>query len=68
MLQTEHTNAVTLEELETALEQYRPDVVFMVQAESSTGLKQPLEGFGDLVHRCYSLHLEISKFDILNYI
>ncbi|OAD62061.1 Serine--pyruvate aminotransferase, mitochondrial [Eufriesea mexicana] len=45
VIQTEHTKAVTLEELEIALVLYRPVAVFMVHAESSTGLKQPLEGF-----------------------
>ncbi|XP_053994418.1 alanine--glyoxylate aminotransferase [Hylaeus volcanicus] len=47
--------AVTLNELEAALERYRPVVVFMVHAESSTGVKQPLEGFGELVHRYNAL-------------
>lgn len=40
-----------MKELEIALEQHRPVVVFMVQAESSTGVKQPLEGFGELIHK-----------------
>ncbi|XP_071878367.1 alanine-glyoxylate aminotransferase [Bombus fervidus] len=51
LIEKEHTAAVTLKQLETALQMYSPVAVFMVQAESSTGLKQPLEGFGDLVHR-----------------
>ncbi|XP_076760798.1 alanine-glyoxylate aminotransferase [Xylocopa sonorina] len=55
LLETEHDTPVTLEQMRTALEQYKPVVVFMVQAESSTGLKQPIEGFGDLVHRYNAL-------------
>ena len=51
MIETEHTSPVTLEQLEIALHQHNPAAVFMVHAESSTGLKQPLEGFGDLIHR-----------------
>lgn len=45
--------AVTLDQLETALAKYKPVAVFMVHAESSTGLKQPLEGVGDLVHKYF---------------
>lgn len=51
LLDTKHNEAVSLEELETALKNHRPVAVFMVHAESSTGLKQPLEGFGDLAHK-----------------
>ncbi|KOC63256.1 Serine--pyruvate aminotransferase, mitochondrial [Habropoda laboriosa] len=55
IMKTEHNKAVTLEEMKIALDLYRPMAVFMVQAESSTGLKQPLEGFGELVHRYNAL-------------
>lgn len=41
----------TLEQLERALEKYRPVAVFVAHAESSTGVKQPLENVGDLVHK-----------------
>ncbi|CAK9803071.1 Alanine--glyoxylate aminotransferase [Anthophora plagiata] len=51
LIETEHNKAVTLEQMRTALDRDRPVAVFMVQGESSTGLKQPLEGFGELVHR-----------------
>ncbi|XP_031840419.1 alanine-glyoxylate aminotransferase [Nomia melanderi] len=51
LIETDHDKAVTLEQLESALKLHRPQAVFMVHAESSTGLKQPLEGFGDLVHK-----------------
>lgn len=43
--------ALTLEELESAMRKHRPAVVFVVHAESSTGLRQPLEGVGDIVHK-----------------
>lgn len=51
LIETPHNEGLTLDQLEPALAKYRPVAVFMVQAESSTGLKQPLEGFGDLVHK-----------------
>ncbi|CAL7935601.1 unnamed protein product [Xylocopa violacea] len=51
LLETQLDTPATLEQMRTALEQHRPVAVFMVQAESTTGLKQPLEGFGDLIHR-----------------
>lgn len=38
--------AFTLEEITTALEQYRPAVLAIVHAETSTGVRQPLEGVG----------------------
>ncbi|KOX81337.1 Serine--pyruvate aminotransferase, mitochondrial [Melipona quadrifasciata] len=57
VIETEHTSAVTLEQLETALHRHNPVAVFMVHAESSTGLKQPLEGFGDLIHKYNALFI-----------
>ncbi|KAG8042745.1 hypothetical protein G9C98_005385 [Cotesia typhae] len=42
---------VTLEEFEAAIIKYKPAVVFLTHSESSTGLKQPLIGFGDVVRR-----------------
>ncbi|KAK2585234.1 hypothetical protein KPH14_009936 [Odynerus spinipes] len=44
-----------LDSLESALKRCRPAAVFVVHAESSTGMKQPLEGVGDLVHRYNAL-------------
>lgn len=38
----------TLEELRAGLDKYRPDVLALVHAETSTGALQPLEGVGDL--------------------
>ncbi|XP_012138081.1 alanine-glyoxylate aminotransferase [Megachile rotundata] len=57
LIETPHNKGLTLDELEVALAKYRPVAVFMVQAESSTGLKQPLEGFGDLVHKYDALFI-----------
>ncbi len=37
-----------LDELRAALEQYRPVVLALVHAETSTGARQPLEGIGEL--------------------
>ncbi|XP_076647271.1 alanine-glyoxylate aminotransferase [Halictus rubicundus] len=50
-IETGYQRSATLEEVEAALKEHRPVALFMVQAESSTGLKQPLEGVGDLVHK-----------------
>ncbi|MFB2978807.1 alanine--glyoxylate aminotransferase family protein [Microseira sp. BLCC-F43] len=38
----------SLEELRTAVETYRPAILALVHAETSTGARQPLEGVGDL--------------------
>ncbi|ARV60879.1 alanine--glyoxylate aminotransferase [Nostocales cyanobacterium HT-58-2] len=38
----------SLDELRTALETYRPTILALVHAETSTGARQPLEGVGDL--------------------
>ncbi|XP_014215576.1 serine--pyruvate aminotransferase, mitochondrial [Copidosoma floridanum] len=43
--------AFTLAELEEAMKRHKPNAVFVTHAESSTGLKQPLEEIGSLVHR-----------------
>lgn len=40
--------AFTLDELRTALETYRPVILALVHAETSTGVRQPLEGVGEL--------------------
>ena len=40
--------AFSLDELRTALETHRPAVLALVHAETSTGVRQPLEGVGDL--------------------
>lgn len=40
--------AFTLDELRTALETYRPVILALVHAETSTGARQPLEGVGEL--------------------
>jgi alanine-glyoxylate transaminase/serine-glyoxylate transaminase/serine-pyruvate transaminase len=41
----------TLDAIEAALKQYRPKVLGIVQAETSTGAWQNLAGLGDLCHR-----------------
>lgn len=40
--------AFTLDEFRTALETYRPVILALVHAETSTGVRQPLEGVGEL--------------------
>ncbi|HHP7231180.1 MAG TPA: pyridoxal-phosphate-dependent aminotransferase family protein, partial [Xenococcaceae cyanobacterium] len=40
--------AFTLTEIKQALETYRPKVLALVHAETSTGVRQPLEGVGEL--------------------
>lgn len=41
----------TLDEIENALRVHRPDIVLVVQGESSTTVRQPLEGVGDLCEK-----------------
>ncbi|XP_014484892.1 PREDICTED: serine--pyruvate aminotransferase, mitochondrial isoform X2 [Dinoponera quadriceps] len=50
-LETEYGVAFELDDLEEALKKYRPAVMFVTHAESSTGMKQPLEDVGALVHK-----------------
>ncbi|OLP20221.1 alanine--glyoxylate aminotransferase [Leptolyngbya sp. 'hensonii'] len=47
----------SLAELRTALETHRPTVLALVNAETSTGARQPLEGVGDLCREFGSLLL-----------
>lgn len=47
----------SLEELRNALETYRPAILALVHAETSTGARQPLEGVGDLCRECGCLLL-----------
>lgn len=50
-LETQPGVAFTLDEFEAAVKTYLPKAVFVVHSESSTGLKQPLEGVGRIVHK-----------------
>ncbi|XP_011505999.1 PREDICTED: serine--pyruvate aminotransferase, mitochondrial [Ceratosolen solmsi marchali] len=50
-LETEPGVAFTPDTLEEAIKKHRPKAVFVVHSESSTGLKQPLEGIGNVVHK-----------------
>ncbi|XP_015181073.1 PREDICTED: serine--pyruvate aminotransferase, mitochondrial [Polistes dominula] len=54
-LKTEHGVGFDLDLLESYLKKFKPAAVFVVHAESTTGMKQPLEGIGNLVHRYNSL-------------
>lgn len=47
-LQRPWGEAFSLEELRTALATHRPQVLALVHAETSTGVRQPLEGVGEL--------------------
>lgn len=40
-----------LAELEAALEEHQPAVLFLVQGESSTGALQPIQGVGPLCRK-----------------
>ncbi|XP_049470489.1 alanine--glyoxylate aminotransferase isoform X2 [Panthera uncia] len=44
-------NHYTLQELEEALAQHKPVLLFLTQGESSSGVLQPLDGYGELCHR-----------------
>ncbi|XP_007939656.1 serine--pyruvate aminotransferase [Orycteropus afer afer] len=41
----------TLQEVEEGLAQHKPVLLFLTQGESSTGVLQPLDGYGELCHR-----------------
>ena len=43
--------AFSLDEIESALIQFRPSVLAMVHAETSTGVCQPMDGIGDLCRK-----------------
>ncbi|MBD2245968.1 alanine--glyoxylate aminotransferase family protein [Nostoc sp. FACHB-888] len=46
-----------LDELQTALETHRPNILALVHAETSTGARQPLEGVADLCRKFGTLLL-----------
>ncbi|XP_024419770.1 alanine--glyoxylate aminotransferase [Desmodus rotundus] len=47
----------TLQEVEEALAKHKPVVLFLTHGESSSGILQPLEGYGELCHRYQCLFL-----------
>ena len=49
--------AFTLEEIEAGIKKYKPSILAIVHAETSTGICQPMEGIGDLCqeHDCLLL-------------
>ena len=49
--------ACSLEEIESALSEYRPSIFAIVHAETSTGVCQPMEGIGDLCKKYDHIHL-----------
>lgn len=49
-----------LQEIEASLQQHKPAILFLIQGESSTGVVQPLEGFGALCTKygfCLPVHV-----------
>uniref|UniRef100_A0A8D2BCS5 Alanine--glyoxylate aminotransferase n=1 Tax=Sciurus vulgaris TaxID=55149 RepID=A0A8D2BCS5_SCIVU len=47
----------TLQEVEEGLAQHKPVLLFLTHGESSSGVMQPLDGYGDLCHRYQCLLL-----------
>ncbi|XP_020038656.1 alanine--glyoxylate aminotransferase [Castor canadensis] len=47
----------TLQEVEEGLAQHKPVLLFLTHGESSSGVMQPLDGFGELCHRYQCLLL-----------
>ena len=43
--------AFTLEEIKAAIETHKPKILALVHAETSTGVRQPLEGVAELCHQ-----------------
>ncbi len=56
-IEKEWGKAFSIEEIESALIKYRPSILAMVHAETSTGVCQPLEGIGDLCRKYDCLFL-----------
>ncbi|KAL6266880.1 hypothetical protein P5V15_003708 [Pogonomyrmex californicus] len=50
-LETPYGVPFDLIDLKKVLQEHRPAVVFVTHAESSTGMKQPLRGVGDLIRK-----------------
>ncbi|CAJ0960151.1 unnamed protein product, partial [Mesorhabditis belari] len=44
-------NAVPFDEVKKAIESFKPQVLFVCQGESSTGVCQPIDGLGELCHQ-----------------
>ena len=44
-------HAFNLEEIKKALEEHRPKIMALVHAETSTGVRQPMEGIGELCEK-----------------
>uniref|UniRef100_A0A673T4W2 Alanine--glyoxylate aminotransferase n=1 Tax=Suricata suricatta TaxID=37032 RepID=A0A673T4W2_SURSU len=44
-------NHYTLREVEEGLSQHKPVLLFLTQGESSSGVLQPLDGYGELCHK-----------------
>lgn len=42
---------ISLRVAEDAVMQHKPRLLFLTQGDSSTGLLQPLEGFGEMCHK-----------------
>lgn len=51
ILNARYGEPVTLEALEEYMKVHKPSVFFIVQGESSTGLKQDLRGMGDICRK-----------------
>ncbi len=56
-IEKEWGEAFSLEEIENALVKYKPAVLGIVHAETSTGVCQPMEGIGDLCRKHNTLLL-----------
>nr|AZL94611.1 serine-pyruvate transaminase [Nephromyces sp. MMRI]AZL94612.1 serine-pyruvate transaminase [Nephromyces sp. MMRI] len=50
-IDVEWGNVFTYEEIEAAVKKYRPRLLWICYAETSTGARQPLEGIGDLCEK-----------------
>lgn len=55
LLEAKPKEVFRLEELEEAIKKHKPSVLFIVQGETSLGLIQPLEGLGDICHKCVTI-------------
>ncbi|XP_049809263.1 alanine--glyoxylate aminotransferase-like [Schistocerca nitens] len=51
IIETTHGKTFTLNEIEEALQKYKPQIFFIVQAESSIGVLQDVQHIGPLCHK-----------------
>ncbi|CAL8138976.1 unnamed protein product [Orchesella dallaii] len=50
-MEKSHGSRFSLNEIEAGLHRHRPNILYLVNGESSTGVYQPIDGIGNLCHK-----------------